>query len=386
MILHAPGDCIVAGLIVVKVTQERKVARRMKRPQVDLIADQVCQRAVEERGAGVVDEDRVARLKLHRLLKIIVAAVQSLAISGGLKNCVIGDRGLIQRTGAARQLAICVHSALELSGGFLIAALGKCLIAQGLSELAFNVWIGEVAFVQPGDLIVIVEQTITSLNAEMKRDDEMLPAFRAKGGTTAAVSIDGQVVRMLSLDVFNVAADADKAVALAEEANRLAPSAATSSTLIAALIFRASKDLRRSDPAFDEYSKKYDRSVGTTNLIALTASEPGPFQKKVTSHADILKVVGMLRAERERYPNGRACYEWALLKNIDADEAGKCAESIRKTGWLEVEQSISAQLMPASANEAMEAFWLMQIKGNAAAAQDLVRKVASLGIPMPVAQ
>ncbi len=228
-------------------------------------------------------------------------------------------------------------------------------------------------------------QSVTSLNAENKRVDDMLPALRVKGGVTAAVAIDGQVGRMLSLEVFNVPADAEKAVALAEEANHLAPSAATSSTLIAALIFRASKELRRFDPEFDEYCKKYERSVGTTNLIALTASQPGPFQKKVTSHADILKVAAMLCAESERYPNSHACYEWALLKTIDAAEAENFADSIRKTPRRMVEQSISSQLMPASANEAMEAFWLMQIMGNDAAGQDCVRKVASLGIPMPVA-
>ncbi len=227
------------------------------------------------------------------------------------------------------------------------------------------------------------QQTVTALTAGMKRADEKLPAFRAKGGATAAAAINAQVGRMLSLDLYGVTADADKIITLSEEADHIAPSATTSNTVIAALIFRACRNLRRADPAFDEYAKKYERSLGSGNLLALIASEPGPFQQKVTGDADIQKVVAILRSEADRFPLSRATFEWALLKNIDPAESAKCAESIRKSAPRRVvEESVATQLEPASANEAMDTYWLMQIIGKSDAAQ-AVRKVASLGIPVP---
>jgi hypothetical protein len=49
-----------------------------------------------------------------------------------------------------------------------------------------------------------------------------------------------------------------------------------------------------------------------------------------------------------------------------------------------VEQSIAALLSPASATEALDTYWLMQIPGNPDEVRAALLKVAAMGIPLPI--
>lgn len=227
-------------------------------------------------------------------------------------------------------------------------------------------------------------QRIPTLTASLKRGADLIEALRPKGGRTAAVALCDQAETILGLDAYTGTADLDQAVALAQEADRLNPSAATSGTVTAALVTRAARQLRRADPAFDAFLRKYERSAGVAHLMAFAASEPGPFQKAVLGHADVKKALAIIRGWGKLFPDGGSPYEWALLKNAAPAEAKRLAEHLKQTPRERVEQTISLTLNPASASAALESYWLLQALGETEASREPLRKVAVLGVPVPL--
>ena len=189
---------------------------------------------------------------------------------------------------------------------------------------------------------------------------------------------------MLAIDSFTGETDSDRAVALAEEADHIAPSSKTTGVLTAALLFRAAKDLRKADPAFDAFCKKYDRSVGTTYVMVAVASEPGPFREKVLQHPAVRRAAGIVAEEGRRYPEGQSSFDWALLKGTDPAAAEAAAQTVRTTPRKQVEHAISALLRPGSGAEALDTYWLMQILGKPDEGREALRKAAGLGVPLPI--
>lgn len=222
-----------------------------------------------------------------------------------------------------------------------------------------------------------------ALSSDVKRDEALIAAARAKGSRTAAVALSHHVEQVLALDQFTGMTDADQVVAMAEEADRLAPSSSTSGTVMAARLFRAQQRLSRTDPAFREFANKYNRSLGSTYLMAVAAGETGPLQREVLADPDVRQVVERVRAEAGLFPEGRSPFEWELLRAADAQAAEQAAEAIRHEPWKVVEQSIANRLRPASAAEAVETNWLMQVLGRPEDGRAVVSHVAALGIPVP---
>jgi hypothetical protein len=228
------------------------------------------------------------------------------------------------------------------------------------------------------------QQQQSTLAASISRAEELSNALRPKGGRTAAVAITRVVERMLTLGTIGGSVDPEKILTLAQEAYRVSPSSSTSAVVMTARLFHASRDLRHSDPAFNEFWGKYGRSAGLTYLMAVAASEPSSFQTKVVQHPDVQEALKILRDWDKQYTGHHATFEWAMLKNTDSAVAEKFADDIRKDPRQEINQSISQLLRPADASEALETYWLKQIQGKPEQGQVAIRKVAEMGIPVPI--
>lgn len=232
-------------------------------------------------------------------------------------------------------------------------------------------------------------QDVPKVKAALKRVEDLAAAVVPAGGRTAAVALDRQVDSLMSVEVFEHSADLDKAVKLAEDARRLSTSSRTGGTLSATYVYRAARDLRRADGAFDAYCKRYERSVGIPQLMAAVAAGDGggdgdAFRAAVLANADFRRAVALVRDENAQYPEGGTPYEWAMLKNADPAAADRIAGNLRKTPRKQVEESIASLLSPSSGGEALEVYWLMQVLGKPDDGRAAVRTVADQGIPLPV--
>ncbi|MDB5356661.1 MAG: hypothetical protein JWN24_3114 [Phycisphaerales bacterium] len=227
------------------------------------------------------------------------------------------------------------------------------------------------------------QQNTANLATALKRSEETSDSQRAKGGRTAAVAFTNQAGLILALDALTGTGDLDKAITLADEARKLSPSSATVDMQLTAHLYHAARDLRQSDPDFDAFLVKYKRSLDTSNLLALVASDPGPFQQKLLANAHFQKALTIVREENVNFPDSPTSLEWALLKNADPAEAVKIADILRKNPRRRVEQSIATLLNPSSAANACDGYWLLQIQGKPDEARQVLQKVADMGIPLP---
>lgn len=227
------------------------------------------------------------------------------------------------------------------------------------------------------------QQHRTRLTSSLKRQEALANKLRPRGGMTAAVAIGQQVSLMLGMDHFTHDQDLSKAVTLAEEARRLAPSASADGLLVACLYYQLAAELRKSDASFDAYCKRFESCVSLPHLIAWVASRPGSHQQKVIGHPLFKQSLPLLRDELTRLPDGTSSYEWALLSASEPAIAEQAAGIIRGSKLQLLRQNISSLLTPASASEALETYWLMQIHGKAEEGRRALKAVSDLSIPVP---
>jgi hypothetical protein len=229
-------------------------------------------------------------------------------------------------------------------------------------------------------------ETLVSM---LKRGEDLAAGLRAKGGPTAAVALDAVAVRLIALDALAASKDTvdlSRAVDVAEEAVKLAPSTNSRGVAMQARLARAVRQLRRTDPAFDAHCQKYLRPLSAHYLVASAVAEPGPFRQALLAHPDVRRAAELLREQLVAFPDDPSISYWPLLKAVDPGAADALAAAARKTPRLLAEQSIATQLRPADAAEALETYWLMQMHNRPQDAREAVRRITALGIPMPVAQ
>ena len=228
------------------------------------------------------------------------------------------------------------------------------------------------------------QQRKTAITASLKRGQDRLSSVRPAGGRTAALALDQRAQQMMSLDFYGGSADPDEVLALATEADKLTHSAATLHALIAAQVFCAGKDLRRTTREFEVFYKQHVRPVGIHYLLAAIATEPGPFQQALLQNAHMRTAVELMRQDDKLFPSSSAIYDWTFFKASDSAEAGKVAQNVLSSSLGNVEHSIEKLLHPMNPSVALEIYWLAQMKGDVTGGRDAIGKLNEAGIPMPV--
>jgi hypothetical protein len=228
------------------------------------------------------------------------------------------------------------------------------------------------------------QQYVPKLEAALKRRAERLPALRAKGGVTAAIAIDDMAEAMLDLQAYTGKADYAEVVKLAEEADRSAPSASTSSRLMGALLARAADELRRTDAGFKAFWDANSRSVGTPVLMAAAAAQPGPLRDAILKQPDVRSAIDLVRKSNAQFPSGGSPLDWALIRAADPAEADKLAARLRQNECERLEHAITAMLAPASVDSAIQRHWFHEAVGETDEAREALTRAASFGLPMPL--
>jgi uncharacterized protein (TIGR02996 family) len=107
---------------------------------------------------------------------------------------------------------------------------------------------------------------LTDLKNALARQDQVVAAARKVKGVTFAVAGVGLVYLRISAASRGQEPDASALVGLAEQAHKAAPSDATRSALVSALLFRAHQALSKEDKAYAERAARTRRSLGMTLL------------------------------------------------------------------------------------------------------------------------
>jgi tetratricopeptide (TPR) repeat protein len=216
------------------------------------------------------------------------------------------------------------------------------------------------------------------------RQEEVLEAARKHGGVTRAVAAASVAQSRMSLAPLLGGTDPDQVVKLAEEAHQAAPSSATQATLIAALLFRAHEQLKKTEPAYAKLAKRSERSVGSSLIRYLLGGEKTALRDKVAAHTDVVRAAGLVAEQVKVQPDQASPSAWALLRVIrptDADEIGKLVRADRVS---EAKRAIDRVLSPLSANGALEENWRLRLDGKDSAADAVLLQAYRQGVPLPI--
>ncbi len=211
--------------------------------------------------------------------------------------------------------------------------------------------------------------------AEATRKGDRKTTFAA-----AAASLANWLPR---LEQLGAEVDANRVVALAEEAYQAAPSEGTNNALFNALLFRAGRALIAQEPAYAALAKRAKRALGHSYLIPVALAQEGELRAKVLANPDVRRALTLIRDNLKVFPSAASEWAWAMLREAHPEEAAKVAEAVRKNEAGRVKRSIQAKLSPLSATDAFMAYWALQIAGQEADGIKVLKAYAARGVPMP---
>jgi hypothetical protein len=226
-------------------------------------------------------------------------------------------------------------------------------------------------------------KALAALNAELKRMQTVATALRSAGGPSLAYALARQADVLIQRDVIDGASDPDAVVRLARDAYVTAPSSGTRDELENAYAFRIFKQLRKSDPAFDQFARQYYRSLGSQHILAYLIQQKDPLGQKILAHPDFAPMLELFREDLKNYPKSGSASVWAMCSVADPALAQTIADNFRNVPWHALNRSIAAQLSPSSGGLALDRAWFHLAQGQIADAQTAVAKPKEQGIPVP---
>jgi tetratricopeptide (TPR) repeat protein len=225
--------------------------------------------------------------------------------------------------------------------------------------------------------------------ASLARAQKVLEAAQSKGhGPTLAVAAVNLKQRRFQAGMVGLSEDRDAAVALAEEAERAAPSWATRNALTFALLERAVGRLAAADPALAALAERTRRATSADDLIAFILLTDGPSHEAIGSDPDVRRAAALAREALAADPtdpvNGAF---WPLLRLGSASDPDAAALAKRYLGHepSQLVRDCSAKLNPLSDAPAFSAFWSARMRGETGGAGlDGLKALAAQGVPVPV--
>jgi hypothetical protein len=227
------------------------------------------------------------------------------------------------------------------------------------------------------------EKIRKDLEAQLDRHTKLVETTgKGPRGVTYAVAATELAGLKIGLAFFGANMNPDEIVTLAESAHTAAPSSTTRGYLEMALLFRASQNLARKEPAFAKLLAESRHVLETADLIALVLNKDGKLRQQLLAEADVRRTLELLSESGRRFPTSPGEWDWAMLHS-DAAEAERIAKGIRDDPtWLLVRR-INLKLSPWDADTVLHASWGLQAVGQDQESAALLKQLADRGVQLP---
>ncbi len=91
----------------------------------------------------------------------------------------------------------------------------------------------------------------------------------------------------------------------------------------------------------------------------------------------------MLFDEKKNCQEDADEWRWAMLRSVNAEEAGRLAKKILKSETLRLERDIGMKTLPLNAAQAYRRHWALLIAGEEDRARAVLKDPADKGVPLP---
>jgi tetratricopeptide (TPR) repeat protein len=221
--------------------------------------------------------------------------------------------------------------------------------------------------------------------AAIKRAEAKLTEARAHVNEATRALAIGEIVRM-SLGGLSIGmkTDTDALVALAEEAYTTAPSSASRSILINALLARADERLSSGYPSDNEIVEKTHRTTDPMIRVAALLSVEHPLTRTAAADPDTVRAADLVRIDVEKEPDTAGLVWWALLRVTHPEIAERVARSYAASETSNLEREIHARLDPYHPSIPLIEFWVHTLAGRKAEAAAALKSYTALGLSLPI--
>ena len=219
------------------------------------------------------------------------------------------------------------------------------------------------------------EETKVSLARWEKR----VQPLRKAGGVTFAIGASTLAVLLMQDEPANP----DRVVQLSEEANAAAPSRATRSGLVSALLFRAHQRLIKQNPDYAGMVQRSRHLLGAGYLVALALERGGKLRAAVLADKDFGRACDLLKEQSAAFPNDPNPWACVLLQGTHPAEAARAIGALKKDEAGRLSRSIALKLSPTSASAALEVYWELKLEGKEAEGKAVLKACAGRGVPLP---
>jgi hypothetical protein len=227
------------------------------------------------------------------------------------------------------------------------------------------------------------EKDRSDLKGSLTRYEKLVASTRKAGGPTFALAADTLAVLKMGGGLLGLKADPDEVVRLAEEAHAAAPSAATHSTLTAALLGRASRSLAKQEREYAALVAEGKRALAPNYLIAVALAREGKLREAVLADKDVRRALELVRERRKKFPRDHDSWSWAVLRASHPEEAAEIAKGIQADEIGRVQRAINLKVNLLSATTVLDAYWASQIAGKEPEGLALLKRCAAQGVPLP---
>jgi tetratricopeptide (TPR) repeat protein len=212
---------------------------------------------------------------------------------------------------------------------------------------------------------------------------DALAAARKLGGATLALAVEGQVNLEAAGEWLGIACDHDAVVALAEEADKTAPSRGTKRVLRGALLARAHDTLLKKEPAYARLCAPCLRTMHAITLLAIALTPDSPTCQACLANPDVRRALQMTLDQAQLFPEDADEWTWAMLRSAHPKEAAGLAKQVLQSERLRLERAIALKTNPLSAHDAYREHWARLLAGEQAQARAVLDELRTKGVALP---
>jgi hypothetical protein len=124
--------------------------------------------------------------------------------------------------------------------------------------------------------------------------------------------------------------------------------------------------------------------MGANYLLPWLLGSPGPPRDHCLANPDVQRGIQLLREGSTAFPDEPSAWTWAFLRATNPDEAGQLAAAVKANDLGTLHREIQLRVSPADTGVALRTYWALQLAGKEAEGLAVLKRCASLGVPLPI--
>ena len=228
----------------------------------------------------------------------------------------------------------------------------------------------------------IDEKLKTDFAQAIQRMEKILESTADRQDATRAVALCEMIQLELSRGSFQPPMEIDLCIRRAEEAHRVAPSSATTNTLLQFLMVRACHTLAKQHAPLQQMLQKCQRSTGEATLLLVYLSREPAAVEEIKQDADRQRAVEMALTLSTTFPVRTGPWDWSLLRHDHPAHAQSIAEKFGQSSLRKLQLQLDSQLSPYSLTLALRRQWAYEMTGQTPPA-DLFQAIQAANLPTP---